>query len=257
MPVPKPPANLGPCFSCGEMGHLRRFCPKSAPGATRWYPETESNAKGSVNYVKVSNVRVPVNQWAYVSKGVDVLADKGQGDVKVGVNWPKDDAHVKASESGEKRLGVNGALAAEGSEQLQREIEYVKTKEEVDECEGYSDVVQDGGVDVTEHCGLPNQDWEYEAEDEPVCVKGKLAKCVTFWKEVILAPSYVLDILQSGYVMPFCNEPPQYYRANQRSALVNSSFVSSAIDELLADGRVQSIEGQPQKNPFVREKLHS
>ena len=25
MPVPKPPAILGPCFNCGEMGHLRRF----------------------------------------------------------------------------------------------------------------------------------------------------------------------------------------------------------------------------------------
>lgn len=274
MPVPKPPAILGPCFSCGEMGHLRRFCPKSAPGAARWYPgaastASESNTKGSANCVKVGNVRVPVNEWACVCKGVDVVTEKYQGDVKVGISWPKDGVCTKVSEPGEVMLEANATVATEGSEPPQgREMEYVKSKEEEMECEGYSDVSQDGvdgvvqdgaddvvqdgvdvvvqdGVDVSEHSGWPNQDWEYEAEDKPARVKGKLARCVTFWKEVIQAPSYVLDIVQSGYVMPFCTEPPKYYRANQRSALENPSFVSCAIDELLADGRVRSVEEQP------------
>ena len=48
--------------------------------------------------------------------------------------------------------------------------------------------------------------------------------------------------------MPFCPEPPQYYCANQWFALVNPSFVSCAIDELLADARVKSIEEQPHIN---------
>ena len=75
--------------------------------------------------------------------------------------------------------------------------------------------------------------------------EGKVARGVTFWKEVIQAPLYVLHIVQSGDVMSFCTEPPKYYGANLRSALLNSSFVSFAIPELLADGHVRSIEEQP------------
>lgn len=69
LPVPKPPPSVGPCFSCGEMGHLKRFCPKLVPGATRWYPvdaATESmikkNAKGSANGVRCSSVQESVRR---------------------------------------------------------------------------------------------------------------------------------------------------------------------------------------------------
>ena len=39
------PRPLGPCFSCGEMGHLRTYCPKTpvvAEGKPKWYPPVES-----------------------------------------------------------------------------------------------------------------------------------------------------------------------------------------------------------------------
>ena len=29
---------VGPCFSCGEMGHLRSYCPKAEVGAKKMYP---------------------------------------------------------------------------------------------------------------------------------------------------------------------------------------------------------------------------
>ena len=84
-------------------------------------------------------------------KGVDVVAENDQGDVKVGISWPKDDVCTKVSEPGEVMLGVNATIATEGSEPPQRrEIEYVQAKEEVIECEGYSDVVQDGVDDVVQ-----------------------------------------------------------------------------------------------------------
>ena len=56
MPIPRPQVAVRPCFACGEMGHLKRFCPKPAPGTARWYPcddETRElskrRTKGSVN----------------------------------------------------------------------------------------------------------------------------------------------------------------------------------------------------------------
>ena len=38
IPVSRPAPALGQCFGYGEMGHLRRFCPKMGPGQVRWYP---------------------------------------------------------------------------------------------------------------------------------------------------------------------------------------------------------------------------
>ena len=38
-----PPRALGPCFACGEMGHLRHQCPKAAGSSSRrWYPLPEN-----------------------------------------------------------------------------------------------------------------------------------------------------------------------------------------------------------------------
>ena len=38
----RPVHAVGPCFACGEMGHFKRTCTKSAPGAGRWYPSNLS-----------------------------------------------------------------------------------------------------------------------------------------------------------------------------------------------------------------------
>ena len=89
---------------------------------------------------------------------------------------------------------------------------------------------------VSEHCIRVVRDWEHEASDNPMSVKGKLAKQVKFWSEVIQAPAYILDVVRSGYVLPFCTEPPEFSQANQTSAIGNFSFVNQAISELLSDG---------------------
>ena len=30
--------SVGPCFACGEMGHLRMYCPKIQTQEKKWYP---------------------------------------------------------------------------------------------------------------------------------------------------------------------------------------------------------------------------
>ena len=105
IPAPKPPPSVGSCFSCGEMDHLKRFCPRSGPGAARWYPDdaaTESmskNTKGSVTCVRCSSIEGSlshVRDTTSVNESVDSLTDSGlstaghrflKGDVRVGINW--------------------------------------------------------------------------------------------------------------------------------------------------------------------------
>jgi len=36
--VPAPMRTAGPCFACGEMGHLRSYCPKTPAESRKWYP---------------------------------------------------------------------------------------------------------------------------------------------------------------------------------------------------------------------------
>ena len=49
--LPAPMRAAGPCFACGEMGHLRSYCPKTASAETRkWYPLC-LNALGAGEYL--------------------------------------------------------------------------------------------------------------------------------------------------------------------------------------------------------------
>ena len=72
---------------------------------------------------------------------------------------------------------------------------------------GDGNVVQ-SSVNASEHYMLPLRDWEHEASDSPVSVKERLVECVTFWAKVIQAPAYIMEVIRSGYVLPFCAEPP-------------------------------------------------
>ena len=88
------------------------------------------------------------------------------------------------------------------------------------------------------------QDWEYEKTVDTVSVQGNLTENVKFW-EVLQAPSYTVDVIQSGYVMPFTSLPTKFCKSNQRTALANAQFVEQAIDQLLDDGWVREVNEQP------------
>ena len=51
-----PPAqrSVGPCFACGEMGHLRSYCPKTQMQEKKWYPYTQSQTSVPVLIQDVS-----------------------------------------------------------------------------------------------------------------------------------------------------------------------------------------------------------
>ena len=58
--------------------------------------------------------------------------------------------------------------------------------------------------------------WETQEKDAGTgSVRGHLGVCVSYWKQVLCAPSWVLETLRNGYVLPFYTEPTPYVLPNQ------------------------------------------
>ena len=76
-------------------------------------------------------------------------------------------------------------------------------------------------------------------------VKGRLKKCISFWKDEIKASASFLGIIEQGYVLPLKSEPTSHVRMNHQSAVENSTFVQENILELLTTGRVVEVPDTP------------
>jgi hypothetical protein len=61
-------------------------------------------------------------------------------------------------------------------------------------------------------------------------VVGRLTSCLPFWRGTLKANQFVLDIIEHGYTIPFIEEPPSAYAANNKSALNHPVFVREAIE---------------------------
>ena len=223
----RPAPAVGPCFGCGEMGHLRRFCPKTAPGQARWYPFDvdvrcmDRSKKGSVDCAKAKGKEKCEGDNS-VDKGAKLLSESCEKRVtyeSTGLPCGEDTCYDEST----------GDEKAVGRQQKNDVLEDVLDNSEPDH----------------EHMAGVKQDWEYERTVDTVSVKGKLVENVKFWEEVLQAPSYIVDVIQSGYVMPFTSLPTKFCKSNQRTALENVQFVEQAIDQLLADGRVREVNEQP------------
>ena len=51
-----------------------------------------------------------------------------------------------------------------------------------------------------------------DVRDSINSVQGNLFKCYEFWKNTLLAPESVLNIISNGYVLPFKDQPPSLLR---------------------------------------------
>ena len=153
---------LGPCFTCGEIGHLHSFCPRregQALSGKKWYPSR------SVRCVSSS-----------------INASSGDG---------------SSTDS---------------------------------EC------VVDELVDDIDEPHVDRRTWEAEAVSPDCCdmsVQGRLKERIQFWREVLKAPSTVLNTIESGYVLPLKSEPTPNIQCNQQSAIVNADFVQQSVSELI------------------------
>ena len=76
-------------------------------------------------------------------------------------------------------------------------------------------------------------------------VKGRLKEHLPFWREEIKAPSSVLDIIESGYVLPLMSSPQAFSHQNQTTAMCNAEFVQQSVTDLLDAGCIKEVAAEP------------
>ena len=64
--------------------------------------------------------------------------------------------------------------------------------------------------------------------------------CISFWRS-LGASQFILNVISQGYTIPFFELPTPFFKANNASALSNSSLVSQAVNELLHANLVEEI----------------
>ena len=87
--------------------------------------------------------------------------------------------------------------------------------------------------------------FEYESGISEPLIKGRLKSAYDYWRNVLLAPPEVLDIIKNGYIFQFVEPPPKIHCKNNLSALKNAEFVESAIEELLSFNLIEERETPP------------
>lgn len=72
-------------------------------------------------------------------------------------------------------------------------------------------------------------------------VVGRLTSCLPFWRGTLKANQFVLDIIEHGYTIPFIEEPPSAYAANNKSASNHPGFVRETIKNLILSNVVREV----------------
>jgi len=62
---------------------------------------------------------------------------------------------------------------------------------------------------------------------------GSLRESLPFWRDVLFANDFVLNVIEFGYLIPFYAQPSTARLNNNSSAFKHSSFVATAIESLL------------------------
>ncbi len=70
-----------------------------------------------------------------------------------------------------------------------------------------------------------SREWGHSQGDSgaPEGVKGKLKPCLPYWINVLKASEFVIGVIDSGYKIPFLENPPPFYAKNNRSRPYNKN----------------------------------
>ena len=199
---------VGPCFACGEMGHLRSYCPRTQSQDKKWYP-FHGIMHDCASVWECEVLCCAEN----VVGNVGVDSDSGY----VGLGMAGDECDKRPG------LGVNSQAHSGVAESA---------------CD----------TDLHLQLGGCSFDIEASVGDmvpAMVVVKGGLKRCISFWRDNIKASDTILSIIEHGYVLPLMSEPSPHVQINHRSAVIHSAFVHESIAELLATGCVVEVTDRP------------
>ena len=225
---------IGPCYNCAGWGHLAASCPK---GKQHPYPLSQPVVSGLD--LAVCNVHGDVS----------VPADGGVPRPVPGTN----SSAFKCVDDPDKQIAEVNLLT--GGHKTGCESQKSPQKESVDKPPNLIGEVTDKAgedrplsvddlVKVTSDCvvgynidpdTLLNQValelgkcWEHEECSTPaqiVDVQGRLKRNLEFWREVLHAPSPVIDWIQNGYKLPLKYMPSPLNKCNHRSAINNQTLL--------------------------------
>ena len=104
-----------------------------------------------------------------------------------------------------------------------------------------SNVFDEEVADIAQvHCD--SELFEFELSTSPPCVnvKGNLRRNFEIWKH-IGTPSFILNVIERGYLLPLVSFPEPVVFKNSISPLSHAELVEEAIQDLVESGRVVEI----------------
>lgn len=188
---------LGPCFACGEVGHLRANCTKTS-STTAKYPNSLEDPSSTCHVVKGHDRDDPCTAGTLGSHC---------NTCKTSFDRKSEERH---DHDNSDRLYICDCIE-EGSICLS--------------CTCPSDQL------YVHDC--PDRLWEVDSCANLTVVKGELRKHYSFWEEILEAPGPILSIIRDGYVLPLMSVPRAFKQCNHSSANANAAFVDEAVRELV------------------------
>ena len=86
---------------------------------------------------------------------------------------------------------------------------------------------------------------DFNLSNSNVSVAGRLKYRLDYWLHVLKAGDFVVDIIRSGYMLPFHHTPDPCHLMNNKSAIKYTSFVEEAITKLLKDKCTEEVYSKP------------
>ena len=221
-PPPVRPRLIGPCFRCGEFGHLVASCPKPR----LMYPSDQPLVSEAVD-TNEPIVELCVN---YKIESIDSEV-VGQS---TSVNSDARNALERLAESAMDGCGVIPSLVTD----------------EINPGNGEGATTSNGGLNVPETHQLPDlaRSWEVErpgVKHQVTDVQVRLKEAHSFWIETLQAPSLIPDWILTGYKLPLLCAPTPFMQGNHQSSLEHAGFVTDAIQELMANRCVKKVSEKP------------
>ena len=237
IPTGTPRQLQGPCFACGQLGHIRAYCPKAqGPSSSKTLYPPICAIRGTMvkNCVgTLSSVQIGESKFDHLASSEVVCTHV----VDPGVCFSEEVNSAVLDSSGQDKEGLVTRDDVHGESQAADLY--------TDGCTAGGDVDIWADSMVNMFAPLVTSEIGMEKSGSPVCVKGRLKQNVEFWKNELKAPPTVISTIEAGYVLPLLSEPPQSFQKNQFSARAKFDFVQDSIDELLASQCIRRVEQTP------------
>ena len=217
-PRPVRPRIIGPCFRCGEWGHLVANCAK----LKQLYPLRQPLVRGVVNNVHDVHT-VCVNDTE-----LDELCE---------IDKPYESTKGVDGETDWVLSGVTASIQQEAGSLGER---------------GNTEVGSVASMNMSSEYPMTwdNKHWEIQDEvpgSQIEDVQGRVGTKLGFWREVLRAPDSMLDMIQSGYKLPLLYMPDSFSKGNHSSTQAHVNFITESITKLLANRCIKKVD----KKPFI------